>query len=247
MILSVKKAMDILDCVVQKGRISVKDLSIQLSMPKSTVCRLAQTLQASGYLEQDSGTGDYYLSYKFFRIGYDMLEKSGIRDCVLPIIKELSEATQETVNLTVLDEAKVLYIEKIETSLIQTGIMVGNRAPLHCTASGKAMLASLTKEKVNSILEKGGPLEVFTDHTIGTVEGLLEELDICREQGYALCKDEIANGVYAISAVIHGYPGRDAAAVSIAGPSNRFTTDRMPQLIKLVTGACETITRKFKA
>jgi len=138
MILSVKKAMDILDCVAQKGKVSVKDLGTQLGMPKSTVCRLAQTLQTCGYLEQSEATGDYYLSYKFFRIGYDMLEKSGIRDCVLPVIEKLSEATQETVNLTVLDEAKVLYIEKIETGLLHTGIKVGNRAPLHCTASGKS-------------------------------------------------------------------------------------------------------------
>lgn len=247
MILSVKKAMDILDCVAQKGRISIKDLSSHLSMPKSTVCRLAQTLQACGYLEQHSGTGDYYLSYKFFRIGYDILEKSGIRDCVLPIMKRLSETTQETVNLTVLDEAKVLYIEKIETGLLHTGIKVGSRAPLHCTASGKAILSSLSRERVNSILEKCVPLEAFTDNTLVTVQDLLEELEVCRKQGYALCKDEIANGVYALGAAIHGYPGREAAALTIAGPSNRFKPERMPEIIDLIIEACEAISRKFKA
>lgn len=246
MILSVRKAMDILDCVAQKGRISIKDLSSRLGMPKSTVCRLAQTLQACGYLEQDSATGDYFLSYKFFRIGYDILEKFGIRDCVAPVIKKLAEDTQETVNLTVLDEAKVLYIEKIEASPIHTGIKVGGRAPLHCTASGKAMLASLPPEKLNSILEKCVPLEIFTEKTIVTVEGLLQELARCRKQGYALCMDEIANGVYAIGAVIHGYPGREAAALSIAGPSNRFTPERMSVIIELILKASEAISRKLK-
>lgn len=247
MILSVKKAMDILDCVVQNGRMSIKDLSIQLGMPKSTVCRLAQTLQHSGYLEQNSATGEYFLSYKFFRIGYDILEKLGIRDCVVPVIEKLSEVTQETVNFAVLDEAKVLYIEKIETSLIHTGIKVGSRAPLHCTASGKAMLASLPPEKLQTVLEKCVPFETFTEKTIVTVEALLEELEKCRNQGYALCKDEIANGVYAVGAVIRNCPGREAAALSIAGPSNRFTPEKMSLIINLIIEACEAISRKFKA
>ncbi len=247
MILSVKKAMDILDCIDQKGRMSLKDLSNQLGMPKSTACQLAQTLEACGYLQQDSGTGDYFLSYKFFRIGYDILEKLGIRECVLPVIEKLSKETQETINLSVLDEAKALYIEKIETSLIHTGIKVGSHAPLHCTASGKAMLASLPREKISDVLEKCVPFEVFTEKTIVTVEDLLNELEVCRDQGYALCKDEIAKGVYAVGAVIHGYPGREAAALSIAGPSNRFTPERMSELIDLILEACEAISRKFKA
>lgn len=246
MILSVKKAMDILDCIVQKGRMSIKDISVQLGMPKSTVCRLAQTLQASGYLEQDSATGDYFLSYKFFRIGHDVLEKLGIKEYIVPVLRQLAETTQETVNLSVLDEFKVLYIEKIEGSHIHTGIKVGGRAPLHCTASGKAMLASMPPEKLNSILAKCVPLESFTEKTITTVEDLMKQLEICRKQGYALCMDEIANGVYAVGAFIRGYPGREAAALSIAGPSNRLMPERMSVMIELILKASEDISRKFK-
>jgi len=244
LILSVKKAMDILDYVVQKDKASVKDLSSQLGMPKSTICRLAQTLQASGYLGQELETGDYYLTYKFFRIGYDMLEKFGIRDCVRPVIKKLAEDTQETVNLTVLDETKVLFVEKIESELIHTSIKVGSRAPLHCTAPGKAILSSLPQERVNSILEKCVPFEAYTENTIVTVEGLLKEVELCRKEGYTICKDELANGVYVIGAPIRGYPGREAAALSISGPSNRFKPESAAHLI---IEACEEITRRFNA
>lgn len=247
MIKSVQKALTILDYVADKGRASVKDLSLRMGMPKSTVCRLAQTLEASGYMYQDKANGDYILSYKFFRVGRDILEKMGIHDCVLPVISHLAEAIGETVNFTVLDGYEVLYLEKLESSMLHTGIKVGARAPLHCTASGKAMLANLPEDTLNDILEKTLPLNAHTDLTIVTKEALLSELEECRKRGYSMCKEELAAGVYAIGAYVSGYPGRIAAAISVAGPSNRFTEDRLHESSSLVINAAKEISRKFKA
>ncbi len=246
MINSVKKAMDIVDSIALKGRMSIKELSTALDIPKSTVCRLAQTLEASGYLEQDPEIGDYLLSYKFFKVGYDMLEKSGIRSCVLPVIKELAEKTNETVNFTVLDDDKVLYLEKIEASPIHGGVRVGARGPLHCTSSGKVMLANLSQKSLQKILAKIQPLEAFTDKTITSVDVLLQQLEDCREKGFAVSRDELGNGVNAIAAFVSNYPGREAAAVSIAGPQTRFSDDRITELSNLVISAAQEISKRFK-
>ncbi len=186
MILSVKKSMDILDCVSEKGRISIKELSEQLDMPKSTVCRLAQTMEACGYLYQEPIGGDYLLSYKFLRVGDNLLEKFGIRECAMPILKKLADITSETVNLTVLDVGQVLYIIKFEAPRVQTGIRVGGRAPLHCTASGKVMLASLPLKRLDTILRQSAPFEACTEQTKITVDDILIELEECRRLGYSL-------------------------------------------------------------
>ncbi|GAB6173891.1 IclR family transcriptional regulator [Paradesulfitobacterium aromaticivorans] len=246
MILSVKKAMEILDRVADKGRISLKELSLQLEMPKSTVCRLAQTLEACGYLYQDAANGDYLLAYKFLRVGHDVLEKTGIRECVWPVMTKLAEKTKETVNLTVLDERKVLYVQKIESSHIHNGIKVGDRAPMYCTAAGKVMLASLSEDKVESILAKCLPFEAFTKKTIVNVQALMQELEECRKRGYAIAKDEIANGVHSIAAVVQSYPGREAAAISIAWPSNRSTSERFTEWGTLIMRACAEISAKLR-
>ncbi len=245
MILSVKKAMDIMDCVAHKGKISITELSRELEIPKSTVCQLAQTLEATGYLEQERSSEKYQLSFKFFRIGYDILEKSGIRSCVRPVIKELAEAVEDTVNFTVLDEAKVLYLDKIEGSPLYGGIKVGARGPLHCTASGKVMLANLPPERLEAILAQAMPFEVYTPRTIITLEALTQELAKIRHNGYAVTVDELGNGTYSIAAFVQGYPGREAAAVSIAAPTHKFSNDKVVELSKLITTAAQEISRRF--
>ncbi len=246
MILSIKKAVDVLNTVSDNGNISLRELSRQLGMPKSTVCKIAQTLEACGYLYQEPSNGEYLISYRLLRVGSDILEKTGVRECAFPVLKQLAKDTQETVNLTVLDDNKVLYIEKLESSQYQTGFKVGGRAPLHCIASGKAFLASLSPERLNHILSEIVPLESFTDRTITDVDLLLDDLAKTRERGYALCKGEISTGTTSISACISGYPGREAAAISVAGPSNRFNPERLAQLTQMVQQASLTISNYFK-
>lgn len=245
MIQSVKKAMEILEHVAEAGRISLKELSRQLEMPKSTVCRLAQTLEACGYLYQDAASGDYLLSYKFLRVGQDVFEATGIRDCVRPVMVYLAERTKETVNLTVLDEHKVLYVQKIESSHIHNGIKVGNRAPLHCTAAGKAMLAGMPRAKAEKITQELS-LETYTEKTIADKEAFLIELEECRNRGFAIAMDEIAHGVHSIAAMIDSYPGREAAAVSIAWSSNRSGPERFTEWGKMIVKACAEISLKLR-
>ena len=246
MIQSVRKAMKILDLVAVGGRIGLKELSEQLGMPRSTVFRLAQTLESSGYLYRDISTGHYLISYKFLRVGYNVLEKYGIRDCVRPVLDELANQTKETINFTVLDENKVLYIEKVESNHIHNGIKIGSRAPLHCTSAGKAMLASLPKTKMYSILKECSPLEAFTKKTIIDMEELLLDLEMCHNRRYAISIEEIADGVCSIGAYISHYPGREAAAISIAWPSNRSQPEHLELWPKLIIKASQKISNQLE-
>ena len=246
MIQSVKKAMEIFDLIAIEGHLSLKTLSDLLGMPKSTVCRLAQTLETCGYLYHDKKSRDYFLSYKLLRTGYDVLEKSCIRDTIWPKLKSLSDITKETVNLTVLDDTKVLYIKKIESTHIYNGIKAGTRAPLHCTASGKAILSSLPTGEAKSILNKCLPLEQFTKKTIVDLSALWRQIEKYQHLGYFIAKDEIADGVHSIGVPIQAYPGREAAAISIAWPSNRTLPDQFDEWGKLLLQACQEISLSLK-
>lgn len=245
MIQSVKKAMEIVDLVAVEGSISITELAARMAMHKSTVCRLAQTLEASGYLEQNPLNGKYELSYRFFRVGYAILEKSGIRNCVLPVLKHLGELTNETVNFTMLDGTHVLYLEKVESSPLYGGIKVGARAPLHCTATGKVMLSNLDPHSLQELLVKIQPLKAYTETTLVTAEALLNDLEKCRVRGYGIVRDELGNGASSVAAFVRNYPGGKATAVGIAGPQSRFTNEKFEELGKLVIAAAEEISNRF--
>lgn len=246
MIQSVKKAMGIFDLVLNQGHLSLNDLSKRLGMPKSTIAHLAQTLETCGYLYRDKKSSDYYLSYKLLRRGFDVLEKSGLRKCVWPVLNHLSALTGETINFTVLDDTKVLYVKKIESNHIYNGIKLGTRSPLHCTASGKALLSSLPTEEAKNILNKCLPLEAFTEKTIVDIDILWGEISECQRRGYTMTDDEIANGTQSIAAPIKSFPGLEAAAISIAWPSNRSRPEQFSEWGNLLVEACQEITLKLE-
>jgi len=246
MILSIKKAVNIIDTIADNGSISLRELSRQVGMPKSTVCKIAQTLEACGYLHQDPSSGEYLVSYRLFRVGYEVLEKTGVRECAFPILKKLARETQETVSLTVMDDNKMLVVEKLESSQYNTGFKVGARAPLHCTSSGKAMLASFSTKQLEEILSEITPLEAFGENTVTDVDLLLKELKQVKEQGYVLCKSTINPGITSIASFIDGYPGRKAAAISMAGPSISSEPENSAKLIKMVLTASQEISENFK-
>lgn len=246
MIQSVRKAMEILSLVAIKEKVSLRELSQLTSMPKSTVSNLARTLVSVGYLYQDDKNGDYYISYKFLRIGQDQLEKIGIRECIFPEMRKLANITGETINLTVLDENRVLSLRKIESSNIYHGIKVGSHVPLHTSAAGKIILANLPLNRYEEILAASVPLEKLTDNTITDLEQLKIELDIARQKGYSISRGEVADGVIAIAAFIRDFPIREGAAVSIAGPSNRVSSSTLEEWGNLIVQASNEISRKLK-
>jgi len=128
----------------------------------------------------------------------------------------------ETVHLGVLEEGDVLYLAKEESSqTIRMCSYVGKRAPLHCTALGKVLLAFLPEEERKKILEQK-ELPRLTDNTITDRNKLEKELSKIQKQGFALDQEENEKDVRCIAAPIRNYQGRVIAAVSISGPAFRI-------------------------
>ena len=98
---------------------------------------------------------------------------------------------------------------------------MGKRAPLHCTALGKVLLAFLPEEERKKILEQK-ELPRLTDNTITDRNKLEKELSKIQKQGFALDQEENEKDVRCIAAPIRNYQGRVIAAVSISGPAFRI-------------------------
>lgn len=181
---SVDRALKIIEIVSESpGGIGVTALARQLNLNKSSIFRLLATLQQHGYIEQDAETKRYRLGYKYLELSGRLLDSIDIRKEAAPYLQELEQYTNEVIHLVVYDEGEVVYIEKREgTETLRMHSRVGRRAPMHCTAVGKVILAHLPRSETKAILEKKG-LPRHTENTITDPEVLYRELDRIQARG----------------------------------------------------------------
>jgi DNA-binding IclR family transcriptional regulator len=154
-----------------------------------------------------------------------------------PFLIELRDFAQETVHLVVMDQGHVAYVDKVECSkAVRMHSAVGDRALVHCTAVGKAMLAFMPQEDVERILDDHG-LPARTPQTITDRGRLREELKKVRRLGYAVDDIENEEGIRCLGAPIFDHQGRPAAALSVSGPAYRLSMERT---LELAEGVMET-------
>lgn len=229
---SVDTAFKIIEHLKSEGKKTVTDLSRELDMPKSTVQVYLNTLYGRNLVVKDGGK--YKVGLQFLEYGIFALHETPIYPEVRSKIKDLADSTGELAACFVEEEGEAVYVYGVEgKQSIRTNLSVGDRSDLHCTGSGKAILAHLPEEHVQEVIERG--LDRKTGNTITDPAELLRELEEIREQGYAYSKQESVDGMRSIAAPIL-LEGRVVGSISLAGPAGRFVGDRfdteLPDIIK---------------
>ena len=120
---------------------------------------------------------------------------------------------------------------------------VGSRAPAHCTAVGKALLAFQPAEQAKQIIENG--LRRFTANTITEPERLLEELASVRAKGFAVDDEESEMGLRCVAAPIRDHTGLVSAAISVSAPVQRMTKKNLQTMVPTVVAAADAISRRL--
>jgi DNA-binding IclR family transcriptional regulator len=224
---SVERVLNIIEVMAEEGApVTVTELAERVGLKISTVHRLLTTLSHRGYIDQDPKNNKYRLGMKLLEVGNAVLKFSDIRTISRPYLEELVDRCNETANLAILDDCDVVYIDQIESKnmiIVKMFAQIGNRGPIHCTASGKALMAFLPEERVDEILN-GITFEKFTNETITDPQHLKKELIRIRQDGYALDWGEREEHVRCIAAPIFNHEGKAIASVSVSGPSTRITT-----------------------
>jgi len=217
------KTFSILNILLQHdSSMHITEISEKLELYPSTTHRILDTLKHWGYVEQDLKTQKYRLGLKALELGMAKLHQMDLVKEATPYLKELVKLCNETVHLGVREEGEVLYLAKEESSqTIRMISYVGKRAPLHCTALGKVLLAHLSTEgRKKTLGEKALPR--LTENTITDKRQLEKELDKVREQGFALDQEENEKDVRCMAAPIRNYQGEVIAALSISSPIFRI-------------------------
>lgn len=243
---SVDRAMDLLEALAFASEpIRLTDLAAQLGLHKSTVHRLAATLERRGYVEQDPQTGRYRMGLRLVEVGGAALSTLSVAKVGRPIMERLARQVGETVNIAVLQGTEVLYVDKVETdqSLIRMSVQIGKRSPVYCTAVGKVILAH-NPELVPACLQ-GLQMRRLTPHTITTPEQFYEHLRHVANVSYAMDDEEHELGLRCVAVPVRDYMGRVVAALSVSGTTVRINRDRLTQLIPLLQGAGREISARM--
>lgn len=239
--LTVLKALDILECVANAdSSLLASEVAILCEISRPTAYRLLSTLLARGYVVQDNDSG-YRLGTQALTLSQKMLASLDLPELAKPLMRQLSDISNETVHLAVLDNAKILYIDKVEsTQSVRLTATIGTRNELYCSAMGKAIMAFLPTSEQSQLLEQLEPIS-YTAATITDKTALIEELTNVRKQKYAIDNEENEEGVRCVGAPIFDRTGRVFAAMSISGPAYRFSLSRLHALSSLVIDSANAI------
>jgi DNA-binding IclR family transcriptional regulator len=212
--------------------LSLSELSRRTGVSKATVHRLAQELLEWGMLER-SGT-DYRLGMRAFELGSRVPRFRVLRDALRPFMESLHFTTKEAVHLGVLDGLEVLYLEKIaDNARVARPSRIAGRMPLHCTATGKALLAYSPPELLEEVLAR--PLERLTPATLIHPTVLRQQIQKVLEAGHATEHEETAIGYCSVAVPLFGSSGLLLGALSITAPSFRAQTSSYVTALTAVT------------
>ncbi len=227
---AVDRALDLL-LLLGDGDRGVVEVAGALGVDKSTASRLLGTLLARGFASRDPLTGRFRPGPQLAALGHRYLERLRPERELGPVLARLADATGETVLLTILDRDQAVYADKVESRhLLRTHSRVGQRAPFHAGATGKCILAFLSPDEVTRLLGPG-PFPRFTDNTIADLPTLLAQLDVVRQQGYAVSVEEIDAGVAGIGVPLLGWDRRPIGAISVTAPLARIDEAKQAQII----------------
>jgi Transcriptional regulator len=217
MIQSVERALRIIDLFnEQSTELRITSISEKMGLNKSTVHSLLKTLQKHHYIEQNPENGKYKLGMKLVERSNLVISTIDIRQVAKKYLIDLSNKTNQTTHLGILNGREGVYIDKVEgAKAVIRYSRIGRGIPLHATAVGKVLLAYQQSEVTQQLL-KGYHYTRQTQNTIIEESELLTELEKVRKQGYAIDDQENEQGVRCIAVPILNYQNQVLAAISIS-------------------------------
>jgi DNA-binding IclR family transcriptional regulator len=242
---AVKRALQILGCFDDEHpERGISDIAQVAGLHKATAHRIVTTLVNYGYLERAADGQKYRLGLELTSLGFKVIRRMDLRREALPYMKQLVQEWDETCDLSIFDQGNVFYIEVLRGNRALTiAADVGQRLPVHCTASGKLFLAHLPPSEVDAFLNE--PLKSFTAKTITIPVELYRQLENIRNQGYAVDYEEFEVGICAVAAPIFNRQGAMIAAIGGPSPTSRMTPERITLIAEAYKVAARAISHRM--
>lgn len=231
----------ILEEVARMGTPSTPtEINKNIGLPKQTLHRSFSTLEDWGFLQREHDGRAYSPGSRMRSMAAGVMSSTRVRSARLAVMSKLSEDIGETCNLTVPDRNGMVYLDRIEAEWpLRIQFPIGTRVPFHCTASGKLYLSTLTKSRLERVIDNTR-LERMTPNTITSKRALIAEIETIRKQGYAEDNEEFVDAMVAIAVPIHDGNGRFVSTLAMHAPTPRTPLSKArKQLSRLQRAANE--------
>jgi DNA-binding IclR family transcriptional regulator len=235
-VLSVDKALLIVELLMrEEDSLTAREIAERIGINRTTAHRLVNALIQRGWIEKVVGSSSYRLSPRFLALARVSLQSHDFFAEIRPTLERLSRLSRETVHLGVMDGFEIVHVDKVDSpEAIGVSSKIGSRAVPHVTGLGKAILAASARRFVDEYLAYARKLpgpERVTDP-----RALLAELELTRVRGYSIDNEEASIGVRCLGVAVRGASGEPLVAISLTGPSPRFTPDRLeacvPEMVR---------------
>ncbi len=210
---------------------SLGEIAAATGFPRSTAHRLAASMREVGLLDQDGHRDRYRLGIKLFQLGNTALANMDLHREARPVIDALSRVSGHRANLSVFDGRQAIVTHSVSAAS-GTPLTLIEAAPIHCTGTGKAILAFQPAATIEAII--AGGLKRFTEATITSGHALKRELKLIRTRGYSVDEGEHQPGIRCVGAPILDRTGRAVAGLSVNGPARHIRKDQIGALAEIV-------------
>lgn len=220
---SIERAADVLFMFaeIDQSTLGVTEIANELSISKAVVHRILTSLRKCDLVAIDEEQRRYSLGPAVLRLADAYRQRVDIRMLALDTLRSLSSITGETATLSIRHGDHRVYIDKVTPNReVRMDVLLGRPFPLHAGASSKAFLAFLPEGEREASLS-AGPLEQVTEHTVVDPGVLRRELDVIRNQGFAVSMGERQRDAGSVAAPVFDTDG-PVAVISVSGPVERF-------------------------
>ena len=198
------------------------EINRKIGLPKQTLHRMFASLESQGFLQREHDGRSYSPGRRMRSLAINTISSPGSRAARLAIMSRLAEDVGETCNLSIPDRNAMIYADRIETEWpLRIQLPVGTRVPLHCTASGKLYLSTLSRTQLERILSNTR-LEKRTHKTLTDKDALLNEIGRIRSNGFSEDNEEFLDGMIALAVPIKDQDGRFVSALAFHAPTPRM-------------------------
>ncbi len=234
----------------ERRELTGADFSHELGLPRASIFRILQTLEAAGYVERIEDSSRYRLGVAVLRLGFEYIASMEITEHGRPILDALRDSTGYSSHLVVRDAREVVVVAKsVGFAKLFNSIQVGARLPAHATVLGRALLSSLSEPALDHLFY-GVTLKSFTASTPTNLAALKLMVQEIAQRGYGVSQGGFESGISTIVAPVYG-GGKVAAkrevqaALSITVPSAQISPDELAKLVDFVKIAADQLTARI--
>ena len=226
---SVHKAFELLRVIGRSGMpMNLAEIAAETGQNKATLLRYLKSLTEVGALEKRDGA--YTLGLGLSELAAQVPVRDAVIMRLMPTLEKLRDIAHESSSLALLQDGRILYAAVLPaTHSLRISARAGDSLPLHCSASGRAILAALPESEAAALLA-GSEFSELTPHTITNPSVVGRMVEEARRTGIAHDKEEVETGLVCIATALRIEVLHTAVALSVSGPANRLGEERLLEL-----------------